>query len=352
VTPVLSSAAPHDAQDLLPVVRAAALSEPEPGRAWLISMLWARSGVGILGGAPKCCKSWLGLDLALSVASGSPALGCFAVSESGPAMIYLAEDALSVTKERLTGICRYRRLRLEDLPIDVITAPSLRLDLDRDRQRLARTVERHRPRLLLLDPFVRLHRIDENHAGDVSALLGFLRELQRAFDIAVLVVHHARKNAAAGVAPGQGLRGSGDLHAWGDSNLYVRRQRGDLILSVEHRAAAAPAAISLTLVAEPADQVHLEVQSGKSQDRVHSSTTSLDDDVLDTLAKFGPLRRDDLRTALRVRNERLGLALGRLVAQGRIGRCDDRWLIPSRDPLRDERERNRNGSATQQRPSA
>ena len=80
------------------------------------------------------------------------------------------------------------------------------------------------PRLLVLDPFVRLHRIDENDAGQVSALLGYLRELQREHDVAVLVVHHARKNGSAGQS-GQSLRGSGDFFAWADSLLYVRRPR-------------------------------------------------------------------------------------------------------------------------------
>jgi hypothetical protein len=41
----------------LPVVRAADLEEPREERRWLIDKLWARAGVGIVGGAPKCCKS-------------------------------------------------------------------------------------------------------------------------------------------------------------------------------------------------------------------------------------------------------------------------------------------------------
>jgi hypothetical protein len=33
------------------------------------------------------------------------------------------------------------------------------------------------------------------------------------------------------------LRGSSELHGWGDSNLYLRRHRDQLTLTVEHRAA-------------------------------------------------------------------------------------------------------------------
>ena len=58
------------------------------------------------------------------------------------------------------------------------TTPTLRLDLDADRNSLADTVKRLQPRLLILDPFVRLHRIDENASGEVAPLLAYLRELR------------------------------------------------------------------------------------------------------------------------------------------------------------------------------
>ena len=44
---------PED-DSVLPVVSAAELDEPDPDNRWLISNLWARAGVGIIGGAPKC----------------------------------------------------------------------------------------------------------------------------------------------------------------------------------------------------------------------------------------------------------------------------------------------------------
>ena len=44
-------------------------------------------------------------------------------------------------------------------------APSVRLDLPEDQRRLRDTVAILRPTLLVLDPFVRLHRIDENASG-------------------------------------------------------------------------------------------------------------------------------------------------------------------------------------------
>jgi hypothetical protein len=52
----------------------------------------------------------------------------------------------------------------------------------------------------------------------------------------VALVRHARKGAA-NERGGQALRGSSELHAWGDSNLYLRRVGQQLQLSIEPRAA-------------------------------------------------------------------------------------------------------------------
>jgi hypothetical protein len=88
--------------------------------------------------------------------------------------------------------------------------------------------------------------IDENDASQIAGLLSYLRLLQRTFQVAVLVVHHARKDANS-TRPGQALRGSSELHGWGDSNLYMRRRGAQLTLSTEHRAAASQDHIPIQL---------------------------------------------------------------------------------------------------------
>jgi len=116
--------------------------------------------------------------------------------------------------------------------------------------RLDRTLSSLRPKLLILDPFVRLHRIDENNSGEVAPILANLRHLQRTYGIAIVVVHHAKKGASYARA-GQALRGSSEFHAWGDCNLYMRRDnRENLTLSIEHRAEASISGIPLRLKAE------------------------------------------------------------------------------------------------------
>ena len=81
-------------------------------KRWLVDELWGEKAVGLIGGVPKSFKTFLGLDLAVSVASGTPALGHFPVECRGPVLIYLAEDALGDLQDRVSGICSHRGLDL------------------------------------------------------------------------------------------------------------------------------------------------------------------------------------------------------------------------------------------------
>lgn len=278
----------------------------------------------MIGGAAKSCKSWLGLDLAVSVASATACLGRFEVRTPGPTLVYLAEDALPRVRDRVAQICEHRGLSLPGLDLHVVTAPSLRLDVERDRRALDATLSAIRPKLLVLDPLVRLHRLDENSASDVSGLLGFLRELNRRHDVALLVVHHMAKRSRRDL--GQALRGSSDLHAWTDSACYlVRHGEQRLRLTVEHRAAPAPQPVLLTLAGGDGQPTRLQVD-----DSDDGPPPPLADTVRDALHRAGqPRSRAALRRQLRVNNARLGEALRALEQRGLVVRAPDGWALSS-----------------------
>jgi RecA-family ATPase len=312
----------------LPTVRAHRLAEQPQARRWLIDELWADEAVGIVGGEPKCCKSFLALDMAVSVAGGVPCLRRFAPAQTGRVLLFAAEDALHIVRQRLAGIARAAGRALADLDIHVITAPSVRLDVDRDCDALTETVAELRPKLLVLDPFVRLHRIDENLSGEVAPLLAYLRELQRRFHVAVVLVHHARKGGAK-MRAGQALRGSSEFHAWGDSNLYLRRHGEQLTLSVEHRAAAAITAVSLQLAVDGNAVALTATERAAATSAVAITTpTTLADKLEAQLADAArPLTAATLRKLCHIRNATLITALTALVAAGRVRKDPTGYVI-------------------------
>jgi len=320
----------------LPTLPAHRLAERPQERRWLIDELWGNEAVGIVGGEPKCCKSFLALDMAVAVAGGVPCLRRFAAAQPGRVLLFAAEDALHIVRQRLAGIAAAAGRELADLDIHVITAPSVRLDVERDRDALAETIAALKPKLLVLDPFVRLHRIDENVSGEVAPLLAYLRELQRRHHLAVVLVHHARKGGAK-MRAGQALRGSSEFHAWGDSNLYLRRHGDQLTLSVEHRAAASISAVSLQLaiagdvvalatvdrrLAEPAPPVAPTADTAATADPTVGQKIAAH-----LAAAAAPLTAVALRKLCRIRNATLTTALTDLVAAGRVRKDPTGYVI-------------------------
>ena len=310
--------------DELPVAQAGALPAQPPDKAWLVRHLWSHLAVGLISGHPKVGKSWLGLDLAVSVASGTDCLGAFPIEQPGPVVVYLAEDPLPRVRERIASLCALRHLPLDRIPLHVITAASLRLDDPGDRDRLTATVARLAPRLLLLDPLVRLHSGDENDARYIAALLGFLRTLSRQHQLAIAVVHHMSKKSRRHL--GQSLRGSSDLWAWADSAAYLTRARDHLLLTLEHRSAPAPDPIALVL--EPGTGGATPQLRRASADEAPPPADSLEDRLLRLLrAATAPVSGVALRRQLGVKNVHLGQALAALADERIIHKTSAGWRV-------------------------
>lgn len=303
---------------------AAQLADPTAPLRWLLTDFFLVGAAGILGGAPKTGKSFFALELAVAVASGQPALGRFAVSAPSPVLLLAAEDPPAVVVQRLAALATARDCALATLPVEVIVEPGLRLPEGLDR--LAATVVQRQARLLILDPLIRVHRADENSAAEMAAVLDGLRTLARATDCAVLLVHHTRKAAAGGIA-GHALRGSSDLHAFGDTNLYLRRLASDgpLELRIEHRAAPCPPPLRLHLRTDDTGvrlRARFVCDDGVPTDPLRERTLAL------LRHATTPLSSDALRTTLGVRKQTLLALLHRLAADGVLRRAGrEGWLV-------------------------
>lgn len=317
---------------------AAQLEEPDASKLWLIDQLWQRAGTGIVCGSAKGAKTWLCLDLALSVASGTPALDRFAVHRPGGVVFVAAEGGQAYLRARLNSICIHRGLRLDSLPhpLDLIPT-SIRIDTEEGLGRLNATIEASRPVMLVLDPFVRLHRIDENSASSVSRLLSSLTALQQAHDMAILMAHHATKQGGRrGDMGGQDFRGSSDLYAWGDSNVFLRKKGQTFVLAAEHR--AAPASEKWTMEATAGESPRLQlIEDGRidsGDEGAEGAALKLENDILDLL-QSGAKSVREVRATVKGGNERIGDSIRKLEVAGRITRVGSRWTLANGSAPRD-----------------
>jgi len=150
-------------------------------------------------------------------------LGRYRVPEPGPVLVYWPRTLADRAATR-RGHGPASRPELKQVEIQVITAPTLRLD----QRGIASNCSR-RPSgsgrgcccWIRWSDCTGLTK-QRQRSGRTAA---YIRTLQRQLDLSVILVHHTRKNGAAGIAAGQALRGSSDLHAFGDSNLYLQAPR-------------------------------------------------------------------------------------------------------------------------------
>lgn len=314
---------------LLPVTKAHNLKAVATEQQWLIQGLWGKESVGIIGGEPKSCKSFLALSMAIAVTSGKPCLDHFNVNHKGRVLFFAAEDAAHIVRDRLDKLCTYFKINLTDLDLWIITAPSIHLNIETHRLNLIETVQKIKPTLLILDPFVRLHTgIDENLSAVVAPILDSLRRIQKRFHCAVSIVHHARKGAAH-IRAGQALRGSSEFHAWGDSNLFLRRKSDHLHLDIEHRNQPGQTAVPIELKIQ--NQAIALVRISKPEQQFDKNNNSIQlntNRILQALKSAKqPLRLREIRTHCQIRTATLSDLLKDLVNQKKIARTKHGWTM-------------------------
>ena len=298
--------------------------------SWLIENLWLDNAVGLIGGEPKSYKSFAAMSLAVAVASGKPCFGHYNVKRQGPVVLYAAEDSLAMVKDRIAGISAAMAVDFDTLDLHVITTPKLRIDSDVDRRKMETLLQSLKPVLLVLDPFVRLHRVDENSSGEVAGVLSWLRDLQRQYCINIVMVHHARKRAG-NERPGQSLRGSSELHAWGDSNLYLRRMTDEdyyVDLTIEHRAAPSQGDIQLRLQTSD-EKPYLVYEGGEPSSR---TPPSAEERIIGALQNHdGQISGESLRSACGMKSSTFWQALNQLVSQKVVTKTENNsyLLLPS-----------------------
>lgn len=223
---------------------------------WLVKNLIERKGCGFIAGPPKQFKSWVMLDIAISVAMGGKVLDHFKAKQR-PVLLVEAEDSAARLSERLSIITQSRyaeanpqgRMTVDNglvtwyppslaIPIYIVTQPPMGFSPEFFED-LGDIVQAHNIKLCLYDT---LSMLTDQNINDSQAMysdvLRPLKAFANDYDAAQLIVHHTRK-ATVGLSSsgGAALAGSVALHAWSDNSLYMQRCEGDkVVMEVETKA--------------------------------------------------------------------------------------------------------------------
>ena len=229
---------------------------------YLIQGVLTEGACGFIAGEPKCYKSWVALDMALSVSTGAEFLGHFRVQNPGPVLYIQEEDPAPTLKSRSAKIWvnkatdKFELVHTPDeaglywLPPDrdqsfdpdinayiqqglIISNPAWQLWLD---ETLAAGMDGEPYRLVIIDTLMMTAgEVDENRSQEMTTkIFKPLKTLSRKHNTALQVVHHMGKSDKA--RPGQRLLGSVANHAWGEDSIYLSRAgRNDVRLDLESK---------------------------------------------------------------------------------------------------------------------
>lgn len=159
-------------------------------RKWLVRGVWPSGAYGVHAAEPKAGKTWSALDLAVSVASGTPWLGSLPVDDPGPVLVFAGEGGDGNVVRRIRAIAASRQVKPEELPMRVCTrAP--KLNDDAAMAVLGDHLRATRPRLVVLDPlylFARGAKLGDLYA--MGELLEVPQLLCAEIGASLVVVHH------------------------------------------------------------------------------------------------------------------------------------------------------------------
>jgi hypothetical protein len=214
-------AAPRKA--LLRLSEFAAAARRGPG--YLVKGLLERRSYANLFGAPGEGKTFIGLDLAYSVAAALP---WHDRKVRSGVVLYLAYEGFGGLTKRAQAL--RQKYGQKDVPLYVAEAafnlrePTGRKELG---QVLAGLPEK--PVLIVVDTFARaLMGGDENSAQDVGAFNAAIAALIESTGACVLIIHHSGKNKAAGARGSSALQGAIDTELEVDQRQVISRKQRDV----------------------------------------------------------------------------------------------------------------------------
>jgi hypothetical protein len=179
--------------------------------SWLIEGFWPGDAYGVLGAEDKAGKTWAAIDLAVSVASGTPWLARFPCPSSGPVLLFLGEGGERNFLRRLEAVCASHSVAVAELVEGVracFAVPRLR---DPEHLVELRTeLEEYPPRLVVIDPlYLAAAGAKGSDLYAMGELLGSAQRLVQDAGAALVVSTHWNKTGTGngperftGVGPG------------------------------------------------------------------------------------------------------------------------------------------------------
>lgn len=206
------------------------------GVSWLVEDWLPDKSITFLISPPESYKTWILLDLAVSISGGVPFLGKYEVNQTGPTMIIQQEDSHTGLTDRLALIVEQKMNAapkidsdewqipvMPDLPIYVHPSRMLRFDNKKVLEELEEQIATIRPRVIMIDPLYSTTASTDNYMSDLANQMMVLKAWRDKYGCSFVIAHHSKKNLDPDSTAREDSWGSQFLNAFLEAGWQVRR---------------------------------------------------------------------------------------------------------------------------------
>lgn len=184
-----------------------------------------------IGGGSKASKTWLLMDLAVSIAHGVPWLGfkCF----ESPVLYLNFEIQEAFMRYRVNKVCEAKGVELGD-NFDLWNLRGYDAPFDRILPDIISRIKTRGYSLVILDPIYKLYgKLDENKAGDIALLMNALGRLNVETKASIAFAAHFSKGNQSQKEAIDRISGSGVFARDPDSILTMTAHEEDRCFTVD-----------------------------------------------------------------------------------------------------------------------
>jgi len=251
----------------LPVLTLGDIAQLPPVE-WLVEGLIPEKSLAMMYGEPGCGKTFIALDMALSVAHKAMWQG---QTVTGGQVVYVAGEGVGGLKKRIAAWHIHKQLDQAAPFVVVPSAVDLMDETNTEELHLTIQAVADGPvALVIFDTLARSMSGDENSSQDIGRAIKAMDGVREAFNCCVMAIHHSGKDNS------RGARGSSAILGAVDASMKIERVGETVSLVVEKQKDAEmmdPIWMNTVSVEVTTDQLGLDIETSLVLDRTDQGPT-------------------------------------------------------------------------------